>query len=149
MLAAKYKQMRQARNLRAAQIGGQSAGENADVHKQVTEASSANDKLEKRGISTSSDEKEGEDEVHKAEEDDDDGPHDDEEDGDELDPSLCPNACSKHGVCNSHAECVCRKGYTGIDCSEELPELYEEEEVGTEAVLLEIPPITSLDLVDA
>jgi hypothetical protein len=33
-----------------------------------------------------------------------------------LDGTVCPNQCSKHGVCNNKV-CFCADGYTGDDCS--------------------------------
>jgi hypothetical protein len=55
-----------------------------------------------------------------------DNPREDEESGSILDASLCAKQCSHHGDCVM-GNCVCKNGYAGTDCSEELPSRYEED----------------------
>eukprot|EP00300_Choanocystis_sp_HF-7_P030217 c38998_g1_i1.p1 GENE.c38998_g1_i1~~c38998_g1_i1.p1 ORF type:complete len:886 (+),score=150.35 c38998_g1_i1:96-2660(+) len=51
---------------------------------------------------------------------------DDEEQGPVLDLSSCLNSCSRHGECVM-GTCQCKKGYSGSDCSAEMPSLFEED----------------------
>merc|ERR1719161_1091312 len=32
--------------------------------------------------------------------------------------ACCVENCNGHGVCNTHCQCVCHKGYIGGDCSQ-------------------------------